>query len=57
MTDHKRPPAPEAQPPPKQTPRISSQDLLAGGREIVIVHGDVEYRLRLTSQDKLILTK
>lgn len=36
---------------------VSSRDLLAGRREIVILHGTVEYRLRVTSQGKLILTK
>ncbi len=42
-----------------QTPRvrIDSRDLLQGGREIVICHGDQEYRLRHTQNDKLILTK
>ncbi|MFC7335100.1 hemin uptake protein HemP [Rhodocista pekingensis] len=38
-------------------PRIDSRDLLRGGREIVIVHEGEEYRLRRTSQGKLILTK
>ncbi len=37
--------------------RWTSQALFAGAREIVIEHAGVEYRLRLTSQDKLILTK
>lgn len=37
--------------------RVSSSELLAGGRELVIVHAEQEYRLRLTSQGKLILTK
>lgn len=44
-------------PPPAAPRRISSEELLAGRREIVIVHGVFEYRLRLTAQDKLILTK
>lgn len=39
------------------TRRLSSAELLAGGREAVIVHGQDEYRLRLTSNGKLILTK
>ena len=34
-----------------------SQALLAGHREVVIRHGDRCYRLRHTSNDKLILTK
>ncbi|ODA68193.1 hypothetical protein A7A08_00010 [Methyloligella halotolerans] len=32
-------------------------DLLKGGRVAVIEHGGQEYRLRLTANDKLILTK
>ena len=36
---------------------ISSEDLFAGCRELVIKHVGDEYRLRLTSQGKLILTK
>jgi hemin uptake protein HemP len=38
-------------------PRIPVADLLAGGREVVLVHESTEYRLRLTSNGKLILTK
>ena len=37
--------------------RISSQLLLDGGRELVIQHQGGEYHLRLTRNDKLILTK
>lgn len=37
--------------------RVSSQSLLDGGRELVIVHQGNEYHLRLTRNDKLILTK
>ena len=36
--------------------RISSEALLAGRRELVIVHNGREYRLRLTQNGKLILT-
>ncbi len=32
-------------------------DLLGGAREVVIEHGSDTYRLRLTSKNKLILTK
>ena len=38
-------------------PRISSQQLLDGRRELVIQHQGGEYHLRLTRNDKLILTK
>jgi hemin uptake protein HemP len=37
--------------------RIDSRDLFAAEREIIIAHGADAYRLRLTSQNKLILTK
>lgn len=37
--------------------RISSQSLLDGERELVIQHQGSEYHLRLTRNDKLILTK
>jgi len=37
--------------------RLSSKNLFGGAREVIIEHAGVEYRLRLTSQDKLILTK
>jgi hemin uptake protein HemP len=37
--------------------RIDSRDLFSLEREIVIAHGEENYRLRLTSQNKLILTK
>ena len=36
---------------------VDSRDLFASAREIVIAHGIERYRLRLTSQNKLILTK
>ena len=41
----------------QSVPRIDASTLLASGREIILVHKDTEYRLRLTSNDKLILTK
>ncbi len=37
--------------------RVSSTALFSGDRELVIVHGEKEYRLRITKTDKLILTK
>jgi hemin uptake protein HemP len=37
--------------------RIDSRDLFIGTREIIIAHGGDAYRLRLTAQNKLILTK
>lgn len=38
-------------------PRLSSDALLGGAREVIIEHAGDEYRLRLTNQNKLILTK
>ncbi len=37
--------------------RIAVSELMGGGREVVLVHDGTEYRLRLTSNGKLILTK
>lgn len=37
--------------------RVDSRALFADTREVVIAHGDETYRLRLTAQNKLILTK
>jgi hemin uptake protein HemP len=42
---------------PPAVRRVSSQSLLDGGRELVIQHEGNEYHLRLTRNDKLILTK
>ncbi len=39
------------------SPRIDSHELMRGGREILIRHGEAIYRLRVTMSDKLILTK
>lgn len=36
---------------------VTSSDLMKDTREIVIRHGEDVYRLRLTAQNKLILTK
>jgi len=36
---------------------IKSDDLFAGQTEVVILHRGQPYRLRVTRQDKLILTK
>lgn len=38
-------------------PRLHSTELFGKAREIVIEHAGEEYRLRLTRQGKLILTK
>jgi hemin uptake protein HemP len=41
----------------KPVRRIAINELLDGGREAVLLHDGAEYRLRLTSNGKLILTK
>lgn len=42
---------------PVASNRIDSRDLFVGTRELTIGHGSETYRLRLTAQNKLILTK
>ena len=42
---------------PAPVPRLSSERLFNGRREIIIEHGAEEYRLRLTGGGKLLLTK
>jgi hemin uptake protein HemP len=37
--------------------RFDSRDIFQSVREIIILHGEETYRLRLTAQNKLILTK
>jgi hemin uptake protein HemP len=44
-------------PSPPGPRRLDSAALFQRAREIVIVHGGQEYRLRITKADKLILTK
>jgi hemin uptake protein HemP len=36
---------------------LDSEQLFAGATEVVITHHGTQYRLRITRQDKLILTK
>jgi len=36
--------------------RITTEDLFAGAREVVLLHNGREYRLRITQQGKLLLT-
>jgi hemin uptake protein HemP len=37
--------------------RLDSRDLFADSHEIVIMHGSNAYHLRLTGQNKIVLTK
>lgn len=46
-----------AYPSPANPPRINAETLLAGGRELVIIHQEEEYRLRITKKGRLLLTK
>lgn len=41
----------------KTARRIKSEDLFEGRTEIIILHREEEYRLRITKSKKLILTK
>ena len=36
---------------------VRTQELFGSHREVIIKHGEEEYRLRITKADKLILTK
>jgi hemin uptake protein HemP len=54
---NREPCKPPADNPGPTVPRIPVGELLGGGREAVLVHDRAEYRLRLTSNGKLILTK
>jgi len=47
---------PSVSEPRKAAPKVASATLLGPYRELVIVHNGREYRLRLTQNDKLILT-
>ena len=38
-------------------PVIEVETLVAGGREAILMHDGQPYRLRITANDKLILTK
>jgi hemin uptake protein HemP len=56
MTDH--PPKFSPNPPDgTQTPVFDVRELLGSGREVIIIHAGERYRLRVTANDKLILTK
>lgn len=46
------------QQPKRHSPsRVCSAELLGSTRELVILHRGAEYRLRITGNDKLLLTK
>ena len=43
--------------PDADAPRIKARTLMQGRREVTILHAGERYRLRITANDKLILTK
>lgn len=47
----------EAGPDPRKKHRVRAEEIFAGASEIIIEHDGEEYRLRITKQGKLILTK
>lgn len=42
---------------PKRPPEIDIHELLGDAKEVILLHGGERYRLRITANDKLILTK
>jgi hemin uptake protein HemP len=55
MENREGSPAPQAPPPGKRI--MTSEELFGGANEVIIRHAGEEYRLRVTKNDKLILTK
>lgn len=46
-----------ASPPTREPKRVSTEELMGPAREVLIRHAGCDYRLRITRQGKLILTK
>lgn len=42
---------------PSPKPHLKAAAIFGGAREVIIEHGSEEYRLQITKQGKLILTK
>jgi hemin uptake protein HemP len=60
MSDRPKKPPTDALPETPNTPRtpiVDVRELLAGGREAIMIHAGERYRLRVTAKNKLILTK
>ena len=58
MHDVQRPPNRNlAHPPARELKRVSTEELIGPAREVLIRHAGCDYRLRITRQGKLILTK
>ena len=52
-----RPPRSSSPASPRRTAAIRSEELFRNAQEVIIIHREQEYRLRVTRADKLILTK
>lgn len=50
-------PAPEGAKPPSGTRQIAVSTILRAEREVFLIHNGEAYRLRITANNKLILTK
>jgi hemin uptake protein HemP len=58
MRDVQLPPNRSTAPAPaRDLKRVSSEELIGPAREVLIRHAGCDYRLRITRQGKLILTK
>ncbi|CAH1659132.1 Hemin uptake protein HemP [Hyphomicrobiales bacterium] len=55
--DNSPPTPPASAKRPAEHPIVNAQQLFGDKRELVIVHNGERYRLRITANDKLILTK
>jgi hemin uptake protein HemP len=56
MTEPQKPP--QSPPPPAEPPPVvDARQIFAGRREVLIQHDGVQYRLRITRRNKLILQK
>jgi hemin uptake protein HemP len=51
------PPVSRSPPPGTRPKRIKVSELLQGEREVILEHDSQDYRLRITANGKLILTK
>jgi hemin uptake protein HemP len=52
-----RPPRSSSPASPRRPVAIRSAELFRNAQEVIIIHREQEYRLRITRADKLILTK
>ena len=52
-----RHPTPVSGSPSRELKRVSTDELIGPAREVLIRHAGCDYRLRITRQGKLILTK